>query len=127
MCLQEAKLHAPLHVLKLEFRLDEIAFNDYLKEVDRQLCQEVQSFGRNENPDEIVARHKVIIIPKLQSLLTFVGASIAAYWDFDWITLLVFCNINSSNNSPDLVVKATLKAIRPCEFTGKIVYNHICC
>ncbi|CAG0920654.1 unnamed protein product [Notodromas monacha] len=56
----EAKAYAPLHVLKLEFRLDEITFNDYLKEVDRQLCQQVQSFSQNESPETIMSKHKAL-------------------------------------------------------------------
>lgn len=45
--------------MKLEFRLDENEFNQYLKELENELSSEIQAFNRNEDVEKILYRNKV--------------------------------------------------------------------
>lgn len=56
---QEIVSLAPLHIVKLEFRIDEQKFNQYLKELEKELNIETQAFNRNENIPAILSRNKV--------------------------------------------------------------------
>lgn len=49
---------APLHLMRLEFRLDENTFNDYIKELEKEIQSEHLSISRNENIDSVIIRHK---------------------------------------------------------------------
>ena len=49
---------APLHLMKLEFRLDEAVFHAYLAEMDKELCVEQGALDRNEEISQISARSK---------------------------------------------------------------------
>lgn len=64
---------APLHLVKLEFRLDENVFNQYLKELENELSTETQAFNRNEDVEKILSRNKVSLDCLLQSLIGVIG------------------------------------------------------
>lgn len=49
---------APLHLMKLEFRLDETTFNYYVKEIEKEITTEHISFTRQENVEMIIKRNK---------------------------------------------------------------------
>ena len=57
--LQEVLSFAPLHLMRLEFRLDEATFNQYLKEIEKEIHAEQQSFNRHEDVESILARNRV--------------------------------------------------------------------
>ena len=48
---------APMHLMKLEFRLDETTFYQYIKEVDKEIHLEQQALNRNEDVDSILQRN----------------------------------------------------------------------
>ncbi|KAF5292004.1 hypothetical protein FQA39_LY14121 [Lamprigera yunnana] len=54
---------APLHLMRLEFRLDETAFNHYVKEIEREIVTEQQAFNKQENVESIITRNKVFFAP----------------------------------------------------------------
>lgn len=58
-CLQEVLSFAPLHLMRLEFRLDEAAFNQYLKEIEKEIHSEQQAFNKHEDVEAILARNRV--------------------------------------------------------------------
>lgn len=45
--------------MKLEFRLDEMTFNQYLKDVEKEINAEQHSFNRHEDVDAIMTKHNV--------------------------------------------------------------------
>lgn len=47
---------APLHLMKLEFRLDEAVFHAYLAEVDKELSAEQAALDRGEEISLVTAR-----------------------------------------------------------------------
>lgn len=55
---------APLHLMKMEFRLDEISFAQYLKDVEKEIINEQHSYNRNENVDSILARNQEFFKPR---------------------------------------------------------------
>ncbi|XP_033150837.1 nesprin-1 [Drosophila busckii] len=65
---------APLHLLKLEFRLDENAFYQTLKDVEKELQLEQQALNRNEDVDSILQRNQQFLqqasaVPRLEQCL----------------------------------------------------------
>ncbi|XP_070067953.1 muscle-specific protein 300 kDa isoform X15 [Drosophila takahashii] len=65
---------APLHLLKLEFRLDENAFYQSLKDVEKELQLEQQALNRNEDVDSILQRNQQFLlqqdaVPRLERCL----------------------------------------------------------
>lgn len=55
---REVLSFAPLHLMRLEFRLDETTFNQYVKEIEKEIHFEQQAFNKQENIDAIIARNK---------------------------------------------------------------------
>ena len=53
----EIQSFAPLHMMKVEFRLDEETFNKYVKDVEKELTAETNSFHRNEDVGGIMKQH----------------------------------------------------------------------
>ncbi|XP_070139488.1 muscle-specific protein 300 kDa isoform X14 [Drosophila kikkawai] len=53
---------APLHLLKLEFRLDENAFYQSFKDVEKELQLEQQALNRNEDVDSILQRNQQFLM-----------------------------------------------------------------
>lgn len=49
---------APLHLMRLEFRLDESAFNYYVKEIEKEITTEYIAFSKQENIESILSRNK---------------------------------------------------------------------
>lgn len=49
---------APLHLMKLEFRLDEATFSQYLKEIEKEINAEQQALIKNEDAGSILRRNK---------------------------------------------------------------------
>lgn len=49
---------APLHLMRLEFRLDETTFNFYVKEIEKEITTEYLSFSKQENIETIIKRNK---------------------------------------------------------------------
>lgn len=49
---------APLHLMKLEFRLDEATFTQYLKEIEKEINSEQQALVKNEDAGSISRRNK---------------------------------------------------------------------
>lgn len=54
---------APLHLIRLEFRLDESSFNYYIKEIEKQLNIEQQAFNKQENINAILSKHNDFFNP----------------------------------------------------------------
>ncbi|KAJ8895762.1 hypothetical protein PR048_001100 [Dryococelus australis] len=55
---KEVLSFAPLHLMRLEFRLDETTFTQYLKEIEKEIHSEQQAFHRHEDVEAILTRHK---------------------------------------------------------------------
>lgn len=55
---KEVLSFAPLHLMKLEFRLDETTFNFYIKEIEKEITTEHISFTRQENVEMIIKRNR---------------------------------------------------------------------
>ncbi|XP_074030429.1 muscle-specific protein 300 kDa isoform X10 [Leptinotarsa decemlineata] len=55
---KEVLSFAPLHLMRLEFRLDETTFNYYIKEIEKEITSEQMSFSRQENVEAILKRNK---------------------------------------------------------------------
>ena len=55
---REVLTFAPLHLMKLEFRLDEATFSQYLKEIEIEINAEQQAMVRNEDIGSILNRNK---------------------------------------------------------------------
>ncbi|CAD6999864.1 unnamed protein product [Ceratitis capitata] len=71
---QQVLSQAPLHLLKLEFRLDESAFYQTLQEVEKELHLEQQALNRNEDIDSILRRNEQFFqqqgpIPRIEKSL----------------------------------------------------------
>lgn len=49
---------APLHLMRLEFRLDESTFKYYVKEIEKEITSEHISFSKQENVESIIVRNK---------------------------------------------------------------------
>lgn len=66
-CSQEVLSFAPLHLMRLEFRLDEATFSHYLKEIDKELAAEQQAMNRNQavdGADGILARNRDFFVER---------------------------------------------------------------
>jgi hypothetical protein len=50
---------APLHLMRLEFRLDESAFKTFMKDVEIELGNEQQALNKHEDIGKIINRHNV--------------------------------------------------------------------
>jgi len=55
---KEVLSFAPLHLMRLEFRLDENTFNYYIKELEKEIQNEHLAVSKNENVDAVIVRHK---------------------------------------------------------------------
>ncbi|XP_075225316.1 muscle-specific protein 300 kDa isoform X2 [Lycorma delicatula] len=55
---KEVMSFIPLHLVRLEFKLDETTFIQYIKQLEKELNTEVQAFNRNEDVNEIMTRNK---------------------------------------------------------------------
>lgn len=54
----EIQAEAPLHLMKVEFRLEEDILNRHVKAVEKQLQSEHSAFQRSENVSDIINDHK---------------------------------------------------------------------
>lgn len=54
--------------MRLEFRLDETAFIQYLKEIEKEIHSEQQAFNKHEDVEAILARNKVRSVLNIDSL-----------------------------------------------------------
>lgn len=61
---KEVLSFAPLHLMRLEFRLDETTFNQYIKEIEKEINAEQQMFTKQENIESILARNKEFFIDR---------------------------------------------------------------
>lgn len=52
---------APLHLMRLQFRLDESTFNYYIKEIEKEITIEHLAFTKQENVDAIITRNNEIL------------------------------------------------------------------
>ena len=48
---------APLHMMKVEFRLDEDTFMKYVKDIEKEIANEASAFHNNDNVGEILNQH----------------------------------------------------------------------
>ena len=48
---------APLHMMKVEFRLDEDTFIKYVKDIEKEISNEASNFHNNDNVGEILKQH----------------------------------------------------------------------
>lgn len=55
---------APLHLMRLEFRLDETTFQYYIKEIEKEIAGEQLAFNKQENVDNILVRNKEFFGPR---------------------------------------------------------------
>lgn len=49
---------APLHLMRLEFRLDETTFTYYIKKIESEITSEQTGLSKNENVDSIMVKNK---------------------------------------------------------------------
>ncbi|KAF7272974.1 hypothetical protein GWI33_014281 [Rhynchophorus ferrugineus] len=61
---REVLSFAPLHLMRLEFRLDENTFHYYIKELEKEIQNEHISINKQENIESVIARHKEFFGPK---------------------------------------------------------------
>ncbi|KAK9694281.1 Spectrin repeat [Popillia japonica] len=61
---------APLHLMRLEFRLDETTFSYYVKKIENEITSEQTALGKNENVESIMARNKEFFSPDATILET---------------------------------------------------------
>lgn len=47
----------PLHLMKIQFYIENIKFTNMLRDIERELNYEEQAFHRNENLDDLLAKH----------------------------------------------------------------------
>lgn len=59
---REILTFAPLHLMKLEFRLDETSFLQYLKEIEMEISSEQQALINNDDVDGIQQRNKEFFV-----------------------------------------------------------------
>lgn len=81
---QNVLSQAPLHLIKLEFRSDESAFNQTIQEVEKELHLEEQALNRNEDVDSILKRNQQFFlqqgsIPRLEKSLQNMNRLVQAY------------------------------------------------
>lgn len=55
---------APLHLMRLEFRLDEVAFMQYLKEIELEISSEQQALIKNDDVGSIIERNKEFFVDR---------------------------------------------------------------
>lgn len=80
--------YAPLHLQKLEFRLEEHNFNQYLGDIENEIHLEQQSLNRNEDIDIILKRNENYfktkgIIVKIEKCLENMKRNAVIYSDND--------------------------------------------
>ncbi|XP_076280585.1 muscle-specific protein 300 kDa [Lasioglossum baleicum] len=61
---KEVLTFAPLHLMRLEFRLDEITFVHYLKDLEVELNAEQQALMKNDNIENILQRNKEFFVKR---------------------------------------------------------------
>lgn len=61
---KEVLTFAPLHLMRLEFRLDEAAFLQYLKEIEMEINSEQQALIKNDDVGGIVQRNKEFFVSR---------------------------------------------------------------
>ncbi|XP_017768073.1 PREDICTED: nesprin-1 [Nicrophorus vespilloides] len=61
---KEVLSFAPLHLMRLEFRLDESSFIYYIKKIEEEISFEQQAFNKQENVDTIIGRNKDFFYPE---------------------------------------------------------------
>nr|CAD7429519.1 unnamed protein product [Timema monikensis] len=81
---KEVLSFAPLHLMRLEFRLDETTFSQYLKEIEKEIHAEQQAFNRHEDVEVILARNKEFFVergtlPETERCLESMGQIAASY------------------------------------------------
>ncbi|KAF3420921.1 hypothetical protein E2986_09204 [Frieseomelitta varia] len=59
---KEVLTFAPLHLMRLEFRLDETTFLQYLKEIEVEVNSEQQALMKNDNVESILQRNKEFFV-----------------------------------------------------------------
>ncbi|CAK9831288.1 Muscle-specific protein 300 kDa, partial [Anthophora retusa] len=59
---KEVLTFAPLHLMRLEFRLDETTFLQYLKEIEMEINSEQQALMKNDNVESILQRNKEFFV-----------------------------------------------------------------
>ncbi|XP_020291842.1 nesprin-1 isoform X3 [Pseudomyrmex gracilis] len=59
---KEVLIFAPLHLMRLEFRLDEASFYQYLKEIEMEINSEQQALINNDDVDGIQQRNKEFFV-----------------------------------------------------------------
>lgn len=59
---KEVLTFAPLHLMRLEFRLDEATFLQYLKEIEVEISSEQQALINNDDVDSISQRNKEFFV-----------------------------------------------------------------
>jgi nesprin-1 len=75
----EIQAFAPLHLIKVEFRLDEDTFLRYVKEVEKELAAEAASFHKNENVATILRQHEEFFAANNSAgLMAKIGACVAS-------------------------------------------------
>ncbi|XP_039285327.1 nesprin-1-like [Nilaparvata lugens] len=55
---REVMSFIPLHLVRLEFRLDESAFAQFIKQLEKELNAEIQAFNKSEDVATILSRNK---------------------------------------------------------------------
>ena len=50
--------YAPLHLIKMEFRLDESIFSQYIREIEKEIHLEQQAMNKNEDIESILKRNR---------------------------------------------------------------------
>lgn len=61
---KEVLSFAPLHLMRLEFRLDETTFSQYIKEIEKEINSEQQMFNKQENIETIIVRNKEFFVTR---------------------------------------------------------------
>lgn len=75
---------APLHLMKLDFRLDEAIFNSYLNEMEKELGAEQAALDRSDDVANVTARSKQFfqdkkVISEVEKCLENLGKISVAY------------------------------------------------
>ena len=65
---------APLHMMKVEFRLDEDTFMKYVKDIEKEIANEASAFHNNDSVGEILKQHteffkKNALVKKVETCL----------------------------------------------------------
>lgn len=61
---KEVLSFAPLHLMRLEFRLDESTFNQYIKDIEKEINTEQQLFNKQQNIESIIVRNKEYFVDR---------------------------------------------------------------